>query len=142
MSTIPTTVSTIRVSDSATRRHPVLRATLASGIVAAVAVTTVAVAARGAGVPLAIDSEPIPVLGFAQMTLLGAVIGGLLAASLNRYSTQPRQWFLSAAVTLTVLSCVPSVALPPDIATKIVLVFTHVLAAAIIVPTLARQTRS
>jgi uncharacterized membrane protein YoaK (UPF0700 family) len=75
------------------------------------------------------------------MTLLGAVLGGLLAAALNRYGARPRQTFVRAALVLTVLSCLPSVALPPDTASKIVLVATHVLAAAIIVPAVARQTR-
>ena len=64
-----------------------------------------------------------------------------MAAMLNRWSGQPRRWFVGAAVVLTVLSCLPSVASPPAVATKVVLVATHVLAAAIIVPALARQTR-
>jgi hypothetical protein len=37
------------------------------------------------------------------------------------------------------VSCVPSVALPPDAATKLTLVATHLVAAAIIVPVLARR---
>ena len=40
---------------------------------------------------------------------------------------------------LTAMSCVPSVALPPDVATKVTLVALHLMAAAIIVPVLARQ---
>ena len=140
MSTIPTTV-TLPAAEAAARPHPVRRAALTSGVAAAVATTAVAVVADAAGVPFAIDGEVIPVLGFAQMTLLGAVLGGLLAAALNRYSAQPRQTFVRAALVLTVLSCVPSVAYTPDTASKIVLVATHVLAAAIIVPAIARQTR-
>src|SRR5688500_4537575 len=140
MSTIPTTV-TLPAVEGAARPHPVRRAALASGAVAAVATTAVAAAADAAGVPFAIDGETIPLLGFAQMTLLGAVVGGLLVAALNRYAAQPRQSFVRAAVVLTVLSCVPSVALPPDAATQVVLVATHLLAAAIIVPALARQAR-
>jgi len=83
----------------------------------------------------------IPLLGFAQMTLLGAILGGLLAVAFNRYSTHARRSFVRTSVMLAVLSCVPSVALPDDAATKIVLVATHVVAALIIVPALARQTR-
>ena len=120
--------------------HPVRRAAVLSGAAAAVATTAVAAAARAADVPLEIDGEMIPLVGFAQMTLLGAVLGGLMAAALNRWSTQPRRWLVSATVVLTVLSCVPSVALPPDVATKAILVATHVLAALVIVPALARQT--
>ena len=139
MSTIATTMST-PATEVAARPHPVRRAALASGAVAAVGTTALAAAADVAGVPLAIEGEAIPLLGFAQMTLLGAVLGGLLAAAVNRYSARPQRSFVLATVVLTVLSCVPSVALPPDTATKLVLVATHVLAAAIIVPTLARQT--
>lgn len=122
-------------------RHPVLRAGLTSGAVAAVATTAMAAVADAAGVPLAVDGEAIPLAGFAQMTLLGAVLGGLLAAGLGRHGRRARQAFISITVVLTALSCVPSVALPPDAASKLVLVATHVGAAAIIVPALARQIR-
>lgn len=137
MSTIPTTIP---AAGTAARPHPVRSAALASGAIAAVATTAVAAVAEAAGVPLAIDGETIPLLGFAQLTLIGALLGGLIAAALNRYSTEPQRWFTSAAVVLTALSCVPSVALPPDTATKVVLIATHVLAAAIIVPALAHRT--
>lgn len=140
MSAIPTTVTTMPAAELAARPHPVRRAALTSGAIAAVATTAAAAAADLAGVPLAIDGETIPMLGFAQMTLVGAVVGGLLAAALNRYGTHPQRSFLQAVVVLTVLSCIPSVTLPPDAATKVVLVATHLLAAAIIVPAVARQT--
>ena len=135
MSTTAATLSTT------TRSHPVLRATLAYGAVAAVATTGIAAAAHAAGVSLEVDGQMIPFAGFAQMVLLGAVLGGLLAAALNRYSDQAHRSFVRATVALTALSCAPSVALPHDAATKIALVTTHVVAALIIVPALARQTR-
>ena len=134
--TTPTTRST-----ETTTRHPVRRAALVSGAGAAVVTTAVAAVAHAADVPFEIDGEMIPLLGFAQMTLVGAVLGGLLAAALDRWAARPRQLFVWATVVLTALSCVPSVAWPPDAATKIVLVATHVLAAAIIVPAIARQIR-
>jgi hypothetical protein len=142
-STTPTPTTTPAATppaEVAVRRHPVRRATLVSGAVAAAATTAVAAVADAAGVPLAIDGETIPLLGFAQLTLIGAVIGGLMAAALGRWTARSRQWFVGTAVLLTALSCIPSVTTPPDVATKIVLVATHVLAAAIIVPALARQT--
>jgi hypothetical protein len=141
MSTTATTTLTPPVAEEGDRSHPVLRATLAAGVIAALGVTALAAAADGAGVPLAIDGETIPLLGFAQMTLIGAVIGGLLAAALNRFVKPAQRLFTLAAAVLTALSCVPSVAMPPDVATKVVLVATHLLAAAIVVPALARQTR-
>lgn len=135
------TITTAPAAEADERTHPVRRAALTSGAVAAVGTTALAAAADAAGVPLAIEGEMIPLLGFAQMTLVGAVVGGVIAAALNRYSNHAQRTFTLVAVVLTALSCVPSVALPPDVATKAVLVATHVLAAAIIVPALARQTR-
>lgn len=138
--TTTTPAPTIAAPADTTRRSRSLPATtVLVGLGAALAVTAVAAAATAAGVPLEIDGEMIPIAGFAQMTFLGAVIGGVLVAVLNRRSLEPRHRFVQAAVALTTLSCVPSVLLPPDAATKIALVATHVVAAAIIVPVLARR---
>ena len=123
--------------------HPLRRATLAVGLGAAVAVTAFAAVAHAAGVGFTTgEGKVIPLLGFAQLTFVGAVIGGLLVAVLNRRSALPRRRFVVLASVLTALSCVPSVAMPPDdAATKIALVVAHLLAAAIIVPVLARHAR-
>jgi peptidoglycan/LPS O-acetylase OafA/YrhL len=118
------------------------RSTVISGLVGAAVTTAAAAAAHAAGVPFEIEGEVIPLLGYAQMTLLGAVIGGLLLAGLNRWSRQARHRFLQATVALTALSCLPSVAMPDDAGSQIALVTLHVLAAAIIVPVLARHARS
>ncbi len=115
------------------------RTTVGIGLAAAVVTTSAAAAVHAAGVPLAVDGEMIPLAGFAQMTVLGAVLGGLIAAALRRRGTAARHRFRYAVGTLTALSCVPSVALPPDLATKVALVLTHLVAATIIVPTLARH---
>jgi len=139
--TTPTVDSTTTTTRTTARRHPVRRAALTSGTVAAVATTALAAAADAAGVPFAIDGEAIPLAGFAQLTALGAVLGGLLAAALNRYGSRPRQTFTRIAVILTALSCIPSVALPPDTASRVVLVAAHLVAAAIIVPAITRQIR-
>lgn len=136
-----TTTAPTVVVDGASTAHPIRRATVVSGAVAAVAVTAVAAAAVAVDVPFAIDGEEIPLLGFTQMTVVGAVLGGLLAAGLQRWVARPQRIFLAVTALLTVLSCIPSVAMPPDVATKVVLVATHVLGAAIIVPALARQLR-
>jgi hypothetical protein len=91
------------------------------------------------GVSFQIDAQAIPLLGFAQLTFVGAVIGGVLVAVLNRRSAAPGRRFVQIAIALTALSCVPSVAMPDDVATKLTLVGLHVLAAAIIVPVLLRH---
>ena len=134
--------SSLSMPSSTTRPTTSLRrTTVAVGAGAAVVTSAVAAAIHGAGVPLAVDGEMIPLAGFAQMTFLGAVLGGLLLAVLNRRSRAVRERFLHVTVVLTALSCVPSVAMPPDAATKVSLVALHVLAASIIVPFLVRHAR-
>jgi len=124
---------------SAGRRHPLVRTTVAVGALAAAGATAVAAALHAAGVSLTVQGETIPLAGFAQMTFLGAVLGGIIVAVLNRRSAAPHTRFLQTAVVLTTLSCVPSIAFPSAGGTKVALVVTHLVAAAIIVPVLARQ---
>jgi hypothetical protein len=88
---------------------------------------------------LKVDGKMIPLAGFAQMTFLGAVIGGVLLAVLNRRSRSARRRFLQTAAVLTALSWVPSVAWADDGATKLALASLHVLAPAIVVPALVRH---
>jgi hypothetical protein len=133
--TSPTMISTT----DRPRRSSLRRSTLAVGFAAAAVTTTVAGAVHAAGVSLAVDGEMIPLAAFAQMTFLGAIIGGLLLAVLNRRSRAARRRFLDVAAALTVLSCVPSVVWPDDVATKVALVALHLLSAAIVVPVLARH---
>ena len=90
--------------------------------------------ARAADVSLEIDGEAIPVAGFATMTLLGAVLGFGLAVASKR-----RGRFVAVCSVLTAVSLIPSIAQPDDTATKVVLVVAHLVAAAVIVPMLARQ---
>lgn len=144
--TVPTSSTDTAVAaeagPSTTRRRGLASTTIAVGLGAAAVVTGVAAVAHAAGVPLEVDGEMIPIAGFAQMTFLGAVLGALLLAGLDRWSAAPRRRFLQVAVALTTLSCVPSLALPPDAATRATLVATHVIAAAIVIPVLARRARA
>lgn len=133
-----TTLTTTTSETTATR--PSLRRTTAIAGVAGAAITTAVAAAIGAaGANYEIEGEAIPLLGFAQMTLVGAIIGGVLMAVLNRRSAEPRRRFLQVTTVLTALSCLPSVAMPDDAGSKVALVALHVLAAAIIVPAIARH---
>lgn len=138
--TAPTITDAPAETTGRTTGSSLRRTTVVVGLGAAVAVTALAAAVNAAGVPLEIDGEMIPLGGFAQMTFLGAVIGGVMVAVLNRRSRSPHRRFVQTVVALTTLSCVPSVALPPDTATKAALIATHLVAAAIIVPVLARHT--
>ena len=128
-------------------RAPVARARTSSlrrttVVVAAVggAATTVAAAImRAAGVHLAAGGR-IPGAAFAQFTFVGALLGGLLVAVLNRCSAHPRRRFVQIAVAVVALSCVAPAAAGDDVPSKIGLIAIHLLAAAIIAPVLARQT--
>lgn len=123
----------------AIRAGSLRRTTVVAGLVAAAVTAAAAAALHAAGVSLEIDGEMIPLVGFAQMTFVGAVIGGVLLAGLNRVGSSPRRRFVQATAVLTAVSCVPSVVWPDDVATKLALVALHVLAAAVIVPALARH---
>jgi hypothetical protein len=137
-----TTIPTTSAPTSRTLTGSLRRTTVVAGVASAAVTTAAAAAAHGAGVSFTVEGEMIPLAGFAQMTLVGAVIGGVLLAVLNRRSVAARRRFLESTAALTVLSCVPSVAWPEDAGTKLALVALHVLAAAIIVPVLARHAKS
>jgi hypothetical protein len=63
--------------------------TVVAGTAAAAGTTVAAAAVHAGGVPLAVGRQMIPLAGFAQMTLLGAVIGGIRLATFNRRSFVP-----------------------------------------------------
>jgi hypothetical protein len=106
---------------------------LATGVVAAVAATAVAAAFQAAGHALAVTDGAIPLPGFAQMVLLSTVVGVVIARHTSRTT------FYRVTVALTALSCVPDLALGDGFVSKAGLVLTHVVAAAIIVPRIARR---
>jgi hypothetical protein len=136
------TAPTVTEPHAVRRASSLRRTTVVAGLVAAAATSAVAAVAHAAGVSFEVDGEMIPLAGFAQMTFLGAVIGGVVLAVLNRRSRSARRRFLQTAVALTALSCVPSITWPDDAATTLSLVAIHGLAAAIVVPVLARHARA
>ena len=95
--------------------------------------TAVAGAFQAAGHTLSVVDGPIPLASFAQMVLLSTVVGIVIARRTSRTT------FYRVTVALTVLSCVPDVAWGDGFVSKAGLVLTHVVAAAIIVPRLARR---
>jgi len=117
----------------------VRRTTIVVAAVGAAATTLAAATMRAAGVHLAAGGR-IPLAAFAQFTFAGALLGGLVVAVLNRRSTLPRRRFIQIAATLTALSCLAPGAAGDDVSSKLGLIVTHLLAAAIIAPVLARQT--
>src|SRR4051794_37908464 len=106
---------------------------LATGFVAAVVVTVVAGAFQASGHALAVTDGAIPLTAFAQMVLLATVVGIVIARHTSRAT------FYRVSVALTALSCVPDLALGDAVLSRAGLVLTHVVAAAIIIPRLARR---
>lgn len=105
-----------------------------AGVIAAVCTVVVAALARALGASLEVQSEPIPLPAFALWCLVGSGIGIVIARLLRH-----RRRFIIVSIVGTVLSLIPPIAFPDDIATKTVLVATHLIAAAIVIPILGRR---
>ncbi|MEW2146698.1 DUF6069 family protein [Micromonospora vinacea] len=108
---------------------------------AAASAATMAVAAGGqlAGISLELAGAPIPVTGFGVLTAVFSLIGVVIAALLARFARRPRHTFVRTTVVLTVLSVVPDVIADAGPATKALLMLTHLVAAAIVIPAVARR---
>lgn len=118
-----------------------------TGVLASVVASAVAVAgawlAREAGVTLEVTGgETIPVPAFASVTLVLSLVGVVVAAVLARWSAHPVRWWLRTTVALTALSLVPPLLAAADPATAVTLVALHLLAAAVVVPAVARALRT
>ena len=112
---------------------------LAATAAASVATPLVAAAGHAAGISLDIGVAPIPVLGFATLTAFFSVVGVVLAVVLSRLARHPRSVFVRTTVILTALSLVPDVIVDAAVPTKALLMLTHLVAAAIVVPAVARR---
>ncbi|MGH3658281.1 MAG: DUF6069 family protein [Micromonosporaceae bacterium] len=140
MSTTTTAAALSPAMSTGTTRRPVWRAGLAAAAAASVATTVLAAIASEAGVTFADPTGvSIPLAGFAQLTFIFSMIGVALAGVLARRAQRPRRTFVRTTVVLTVLSCVPDVTLGFDTPSAITLMLLHVVAAAIVVPTLASR---
>ncbi|MFG1653308.1 DUF6069 family protein [Micromonospora sp. NPDC049275] len=126
-----------------TRTTTAFGALIGAGVLATVAAsaTTMAVATvgRAAGVSLDVSGAPIPVSGFGVLTAAFSAIGVLLAVLLARFARRPRRAFVRTTVVLTVLSLVPDVLADAGTPTKALLMLTHLVAAAIVIPAVARR---
>jgi hypothetical protein len=126
------------VSQSATARH-LWKTGAVAGVSASVATLTFAALARMIDVPLTVGGESIPLLGFAQLTLIASIIGTVLAVVVSHRAHRPRRTFVTTTIALTVLSVVPDAIADAHTATKIALALSHVIAAAIVIPALASR---
>lgn len=122
-------------TDTASLGKAGLVATVAAGI----ATTVVAALGSAAGISLDVGGEPIPISGFATLTVLFSLVGVVLAVVLSRRAARPRTAFLRTTLVLLVLSFLPDLLSDAAASTKVLLMTTHLVAAAIVVPSLARR---
>lgn len=116
------------------------RTGLVSVPVAMAATTLVAALARAAGVDFELPEggEAIPLPGFAVVTGFFSLLGVAMALAFRRWSSRPAEHFVRATVTLTAISLVPPFLVGATPATVATLVLLHLVAAAVVIPTLAR----
>lgn len=140
------TISTQSTRRSVSSPTPLWRVGLVGGVAAAAATTVVALAARAVDIPMmaapnaATAAKTIPTTGYAMGTLMCTAIGTVLAIALARWTPRPAQLFVAATIALTVVSFAgPITTSNATTATRLVLALTHVVAAAIVIPALARR---
>jgi hypothetical protein len=135
--TTTTTATTTRTTGSSVVAS--IGVGLAATAAASAATMIVAAAGHAAGISLDVSGAPIPVSGFGVLTAVFSVVGLVLAAVLSRTARHPRRAFVRTTVILTALSLVPDVIADATPATKALLMLTHLVAAAIVIPAVARR---
>jgi hypothetical protein len=134
---------TARTARTAGTAGSTTRALIATGAVAAVAASaatmTVAATGHAAGISLNMGGVPIPVTGFGVLTAVFSLVGVVLAVILAYKAARPRRAFVRTTLVLTVLSLVPDAIADAGVATKALLMLTHLVAAAIVIPAVARR---
>jgi Family of unknown function (DUF6069) len=134
-------------SGRTSHRHPLL-GLAAIGVVATLAAMTATTLAAALAEAVGVDFEipdggqPIPLPGFAVVTGLFSLVGVVIAVAVLRWSARPAERFVWTAVSLTAVSLVPPFLSAADPATIIALVGLHLVAATVMIPTLARGLRS
>jgi hypothetical protein len=131
-----------------TSRNHRLRGLVVTGLIAALAAmaaTTLAAAlAQAVGVDFEIPDggETIPLAGFAIVTGAFSLVGVVIAVALLRWSARPAKRFVWTAVSLTAISFVPPLLSGANTATITSLIALHLVAATVMIPTLARDLRT
>jgi hypothetical protein len=126
--------------------RPVWLVGILATLAGAVVTEAFALVARAAGVPMeaagpgATEAAEIPVGGFFGGVVFWSVAGIVLAVAFARWAGRPARTFTVTTVALTALSLAgPAVAPHTATSTQIVLAASHVVAAAVVVPLLARR---
>jgi hypothetical protein len=113
-------------------------------LAAMVATTLAAALAQAVGVDFEVPDggETIPLAGFAVVTGFFSVVGVVIAVALLRWSARPAERFVWTAVSLTAISLVPPLLSGANTATTTALLGLHLIAATVMIPTLARSLRT
>jgi hypothetical protein len=113
-------------------------------LAATVATTLAAALAQAVGVDFEVPDggETIPLSGFAVVTGFFSVVGIVIAVALLRWSARPAERFVWTAVSLTAISLVPPLLSGANTATTTALLGLHLVAATVMIPTLARSLRT
>lgn len=116
---------------------------LVATAVAVVATTVTAALGRAAGVDLELPDggETLPLSGIAVMTGVFSIVGIGIAAALLRWSAHPAERFVRVAIALTAISLIPPFPTGANAATVTTLLLLHLVAAAVMIPALARRLR-
>ena len=110
-------------------------------LAAMVATTLVAAVAKAAGVDFEVSgsNESIPLSGIAFVTGVFSGVGTLIAVALLHWSARPAERFVWTAASLTAVSLVPPILAGANAGTSAALVVLHLVAAAVMIPSLARS---
>lgn len=137
--TVPTATATATDSAAVPSLGSLLLTGAAATVVAALAAAGTALTGGAVGVGAEIAGAPIPTSGFAVLTVVFSVVGLVIATVLRRLARRPRTAWIRITVALTVLSFVPDVLADAPVATRVLLMLTHVVAAAVVIPAVARR---
>ena len=127
---------------TSTSTSTVVKTVAAVTAFAAVAVEGVVAIANAVGPDVRLQGEAMPAGGCAIGVLMCMVPAIALLAGLRRWAANPARSWLRATVVLTALSVVPDLTVPDTaVASRLTLMAAHLVAAAIIVPAVARALR-
>ena len=117
---------------------------LIATLAAMVATTLAAALAQAVGVDFEVPDggETIPLAGFAVVTGVFSVVGIVIAVALLRWSARPAERFVWTAMSLTAISLVPPLLSGATTATTTALLGLHLVAATVMIPTLASSLRT
>ncbi|MFI7708789.1 DUF6069 family protein [Nonomuraea sp. NPDC049480] len=132
-------VTTTVTATATSPAQPLVIGGLIAAVVAGAATAAIAAVGELTGISLVVGGTPLPVPGFGVLTVIFSAVGLVLALVLARSVRRPRTVFVRTTVVLTVLSLVPDVLVDAAPATRVLLMLAHVVAAAIVVPAIARR---